>query len=189
MTVHPVYLVIDTSGSTVIDRWIDSCNSVLPHLMEALEGRAEKSYRLSVLGYGTEASVLLGLSEVRTVDLLPALWSRGFSSLASAISLLNATIRADMNQLKEDGVEHSPPIAAVVLHGLPTDSAESLLEACRALRDAMPSLRMVAVAPAGTDPVSLAGIGIIYHRLVAAGEAAAQLGPAVVDTVLSAVTK
>jgi len=185
--VEATYIVVDTSGSTVTDRWIDACNSVLPHVMEALEADGangtDRRRHISVITYGTESDVVLRLSEVDGIDLLPGLWADGFSSMAAGLETLARTAASDLAQLRSDGFAVEAPTAVVVAHGLPTDPPGHVIEVRRSLGDLVEGIRVVGVAPEGTDPLALAGLGLEPFRLVPPESAGSMLPAAVIDLV------
>jgi uncharacterized protein YegL len=186
--VRPVYLLLDTSGSTVRDRWIGACNSVLPHVVEALEGRQSKGsdvlYHLSLMTYGTTVSLEIGLAEVNEIRALPALSAEGLSSLASALAALAKVVQDDAAQLRSDGFTIAPPSATVIMHGLPTDRASYLLASRLALEEASPSPCLHAVCSAGTDPLVLRGLGFHRWSFVQEADASTELAATVSNALI-----
>ena len=187
-TQQPIYLVIDTSGSTVRDRWIDACNSVLPRVVESLEERqghrSEQAYLLCLLTYATTATLQFGLMDVSEINTLPALTPGGFSSLASALALLNEAVIADMIQLRSDGMGYAVPKVTVVMHGLPTDSASELVTIRSQDSGGSPSMCLHAVCPVGVDPLALRGLGFHTATFVEDASASSKLAAAVVGALV-----
>ncbi len=162
-TVWPVYLAIDTSGSTRRCGLISALNDALPHIIEGLEARQsfQLSVRFCLVSWNTEATVLVGLSELSTLEGIPELVPGGFSSLASALRRLRADVEFDLGQLAADGVKHKRPACILLADGLPTDRHENLLEGCSILvgtRNAgSPFVHLVTTTR--IDPLAIAAFG------------------------------
>lgn len=165
--VRPVYVLIDSSGSTVRGGFAAACAQALPLLVDAAGRRPGTG--VSVLAYGTAARVLVRLSEPGNVRLIPAITPGGLSSLAAGLRSLAQSWLEDSSQLAADGIGCLPPVGFVVADGLPTDRAEDLLAARDALDDVPADLapRLHAAMPAGVDPLPIAGLRMIFHPLLA----------------------
>lgn len=128
---RPVYVLLDTSGSTLRNGFAPACEEVLPQLVDAAGRRP--GILLSVLTYGTQAKALLTISDPANIRFIPELLPAGLSSLASGLRLLAESVRQDTAQLTADGLVCLPPSALVVADGLPTDPAADLMTARDAL--------------------------------------------------------
>ena len=164
--VVPCYVVVDTSGSTFADRWIDATNAMLPLIVQTLEGDGPPPRSLCLVSFADTAEVRSYLSDASSVESLPAFAAGGFSSLASAFCCLADVIGSDLTQLKADGMIPETPIGVFVLHGLPTDPPDRLLAARATLKEACPGLRSGVVTPAETDILSLEGLSLGRRSLV-----------------------
>lgn len=172
---RPVYVLLDTSGSTVRNGFAAACATALPQLVHAA-GR-HPGVLLSVLTYGTQAQTLLAISDPAEVHFIPELLPAGLSSLASALRLLARSVRQDTSQLTADGLVCLPPGALVVADGLATDPAADLMSARDELDAAVAEVAGPA-APAPTpvytsppddgDRLAVAGLRMTF-RLLAPG--------------------
>jgi hypothetical protein len=160
-SVEPYYVLVDSSGSTARNAWLDSCYLALPSLVTALESdRSDPiAKRLCLISYATESSIQIGLSNPADIAELPPLRAVGLSSLASAFELLAEILPADQSQCRSDGESWSRPKVIVVMDDLPTDPSDSVLDASRILMDVGPAPCLHSVAPASLDGLSLSGIG------------------------------
>jgi uncharacterized protein YegL len=163
-TTRAVYLVIDTSGSTVLEGFSEACHQALPLLIDA--AAAGEGIRVCLLGYGCSAQVLLRLTMATEVQVIPPLAVGGLSSLASALTTLAQVIQDDQAQLEADGIGWPDPSVLVLADGLPTDTDQDLLAARDALDSAVGSTLLVhAALPAGTDELVMAGLRMSLHPL------------------------
>jgi hypothetical protein len=169
---RPVYVLLDTSGSTVRNGFVSACERVLPQLVDTAGQRP--GVLLSVLTYGTQAEVLLSISEPGDISFIPALRPAGLSSLASGLQLLAGSVRQDIAQLTADGLACLPPGMLVIADGLPTDPAAGLLAARDALDTAVAGLPgPAAQAPAPVyasrpdegDQLAVTGLRMAHHPL------------------------
>jgi uncharacterized protein YegL len=159
-----VYLLIDTSGSTVLQGFAEASEQALPLLMDA--AAAVGGTRVCLLGYGSTAQVLLRLAVAADVQVIPPLAVSGLSSLASALTVLASLLQGDQAQLEADGLEWPGPAVLVLADGLPTDADEDLLAAREALDEiAGPDLVVHAAMPADTDRLAIAGLRMRLHPL------------------------
>jgi uncharacterized protein YegL len=160
--VQPTYLVIDTSGSTALNGWIGRVNALLPTFVEKLE-RVEKQssleVRISMIHFGTTASVFLPLTAATSIELIPTLRAEGFTTLSSAIRILATTISEDSASLHEDGYTVVKPVSWFFLHDLPTDRPDDVLTALDALFRDVNFSEVHLVCSEGIDPISLRGLG------------------------------
>jgi hypothetical protein len=163
-----VYLLVDTSGSTVRDGFSAACNQVLPGIVEAVGQRTGALF--SLLSFGTAASVLVRLSDPVSIHVIPPLVPSGLSSLVAGLRLLAGCIDEDARQLLADGIEWHPPFAFVLADGLPTDPDAEVLAAREALDDVLAGItaRLHAALPGDTDRLAVAGLQMIFHPLLPA---------------------
>lgn len=166
-----VYLLVDTSGSTVRDGFSAACNQVLPGVVEAVGQRTGALF--SLLSFGTAASVLVRLSDPASIRVIPPLIPSGLSSLVAGLRLLAGCIDEDARQLSADGIGWRPPFAFVLADGLPTDPDVEVLAAREALDDfpAGTTARLHAALPGDTARLAVAGLRMIFHPLLPATSA------------------
>jgi hypothetical protein len=163
-TVVPFYLLVDASGSTKRRGWLKLFHLALPAFVRTLEEleTTELMPRMSIISYGTDVSVRLALTAPSDLDRLPQFVSAGVSSLATGLSELRQVIDSDAIQLEVDGLAARRPTVVLVADGLPTDPPEALLVARAGVEALGPRTPCVhCVHPAGTDLISLAGLGVL----------------------------
>lgn len=174
--VRPVYVLLDTSGSTVRGGFAAGRDQAMPMLIDAAAHQG--GLLLAILGYGTRADSLVWLSDPADIKLVPEVPPAGLSSLAAGLCLLADSVRADATRLAVDGVDCLPPATLIVADGLPTDPAPALLEARSALDEAIADalathgtdvpvdrLAPVFAAPPDTDLLAIAGLRMDFHPL------------------------
>jgi uncharacterized protein YegL len=174
--VRPVYLLLDTSGSTVRGGFAAGLGQAMPMLIDAAARHG--GLLLAIIGYGTRAETLVWLSDPADISLIPEVPPAGLSSLAAGLRLLADSVRADASRLAADGITCLPPAALIIADGLPTDPATALLEARADLDDATADaaatprasarasgLLPVFAAPADTDRLAVAGLRMDFHPL------------------------
>lgn len=173
---RPVYVLLDTSGSTVRGGFAVGRDQAMPMLVDAAARHG--GLLLAILGYGTRADTLVWLSDPADIKLVPEVPPAGLSSLAAGLRLLADSVRADATRLAADGVHCLPPATLIVADGLPTDPAPALLEARSALDDAIAdaatiqhaadqvdSQVLVFAAPPDTDLLAVAGLRMDFYPL------------------------
>src|SRR4051794_33555622 len=111
---HLLYVLTDTSGSTVRGGFNAGWNRALPSLVTVVERIAGPQTFISFLSYADDASVRIALQRVGDLEILPVLQAGGLSALASAFRLLARTIDEDCAQLAADGLGFEPPVAILV---------------------------------------------------------------------------
>ncbi len=176
--VRPVYVLLDISGSTVRDGFAAGLSQAMPLLIDAAAHQG--GLLLAILGYGTRADTLVWLSNPADIRLIPEVRPVGLSSMAAGLRLLADSVRADTARLAADDITCLLPAALIVADGLPTDPAPVLLEARSALDEAVADaaatlsagapvegLVPVFAAPAETDRLAIAGLGLDFHPLAA----------------------
>jgi Mg-chelatase subunit ChlD len=182
-----VYLVIDTSGSTVRNGFGQACNQALPGVVAALEECCGPSARLGLIAYGTAARCLVPLTPVADLEIIPALRPAGLSSVAAGLRLLATTLATDRHQLGADGVSAGGTLAVLVTDGLPTDPGGDVLAARDRLAAVSPvPPRLHVTVPPGIDALAIAGLGGTVHPL--AGTGPAEVAASLVAAVRAAVT-
>jgi hypothetical protein len=172
---RPVYILLDTSGSTVRGGFAASLGQAMPTLIDAATRHG--GLLLAIIGYGTRADTLVWLTDPADISLIPEVPPAGLSSLAAGLRLLADSVRADAARLAADGITCLPPAALIIADGLPTDPATALLEARSDLDDAMADaaaprasagaggLVPVFAAPGDTDRLAIAGLRMDFHPL------------------------
>lgn len=176
--VRPVYILLDTSGSTVRGGFAAARSQAMPMLIDAAARHG--GLLLAILGYGTRAGHLVWLSDPADIRLIPEVIPSGLSSMAAGLRLLADSVRTDTARLAADGMTCLPPAMLIVADGLPTDPALVLLEARSALDDAIAdaaatqhpgapaaSLAPVFAAPPDTDRLAIAGLRMDFYPLAA----------------------
>ncbi len=174
---RPVYVMIDTSGSTLRGGFAAGSQRALPQLVDV--AASHLGVLMSVLAYSTRADTIVWLSEPASIELIPAVTPAGLSSLAAGLRLLADSVGHDASRLAADGVPCLPPAVLVLADGLPTDPAADLLDARSALDDALgaagrgaanggaPGPAPVFAAPPGTDQLAVAGLRMTFEPLAA----------------------
>lgn len=165
---RPVYIMLDVSGSTVRGGFAACRDQSIPMLVD--EAGRHAGLLVSVLGYATEASTLVWLSDPADIELIPGVTPAGLSSLAAGLRLLAHTAREDMARLAADGIAFLPPAALIVADGLPTDPADDLLAARGLVDDSLADVGGLAAppvfaAPAATDRLAVVGLRLNFHPL------------------------
>jgi uncharacterized protein YegL len=167
MAQFPVlYLLLDASGSTVLEHFNLGCNQALPGLVATIEHGWGGAARIGVLSYGSTATVRVPLTAVANLVMIPELPAAGLSSMAAGFRLLAQTIEADRHQLTADALAHADPTIVVVADGPPTDAEPELIDARNQLDSvaaAPPDVHLV--VPTGTDTRSLDRLRVTRHRL------------------------
>lgn len=174
--VRPVYILLDTSGSTVRGGFAAGRSQAMPMLIDAAARHG--GLLLAILGYGARADTLVWLSDPADIKLIPEVPPAGLSSLAAGLRLLADSVRADAARLAADGIACLPPATLIVADGLPTDPAPALLEPRSELDDAMAdaaatqdtdapvgSLVPIFAAPPDTDQLAIAGLRMDFCPL------------------------
>lgn len=166
-----VYLLADTSGSTVRDGFNAGWNFALP-LLVALAEQSDGG-RISFLSYADDAALHVRLTPARDLTMIPWMPPGGLSSMAAGLRLLGRTIGEDRRQLRSDGLPPARAVTVVVADGLPTDADEEVLDAREQLAREATALHVA--APPGEDLLALAGLRAAVHP-VRAGDAATVAG-------------
>lgn len=165
---RPVYIMLDVSGSTVRGGFAACRDQSIPMLVD--EAARHAGLLVSVLGYATQANMLVWLSDPADIGLIPAVTPAGLSSLAAGLRLLARTAREDAARLAADGIACLPPAVLIVADGLPTDPADDLLAARGLVDDSLAGVGGLAAppvfaAPAPTDRLAVAGLRLNFHPL------------------------
>jgi len=119
----PFYLIADASYSMAQDGKIDTLNGLLPQLRDELVRNpvVGDMVRFGLIDFSDDASVVLPLTDVRQVEVLPVLETRGGTSFAAALTLLKQQIEQDYAQLNADGFSIKRTTAVFLSDGEPTD--------------------------------------------------------------------
>lgn len=171
-----MYVLADTSGSTVRDGFHEGVHLALPHLVHLAESRG---VRFCLAGYGDGARLQVTLIGAGDLTMIPRMPAGGLSSLAAGLRVVAAAVGHDVSQLRSDGIEPGRPVTLVLAHGLGTDRDEQVLEARRPLAG-----DLHVSAPAGEDRLAYAGLGATLHpmRLGSAGTVAGSVVAAARET-------
>ncbi len=127
----PFYLVADASYSMSQDNKIDTLNQLLPELRDELVRNpvVGDMVRFGLLDFSDDATVVMPLTDVRTVEVLPALAPRGGTSFVAAFKLLRQQIDSDYALLKADGFTIKRTTAVLLSDGAPTDDESAWRQA------------------------------------------------------------
>jgi len=120
--VLPFYLVCDESSS-MTGPPIEAINDSLPKLHGEIGSNpvvADKT-RFCLIGFSSDAQVLLQLADLSSVTSMPVLQAGGATSYRSAFDLLYDSITADVATLKADGNQVYRPAVFFLSDGQPTD--------------------------------------------------------------------
>jgi len=133
----PFYLVADVSYSMQQDGKLDTLNQLLPQLRDELVRNpvVGDMVRFGLLDFSDEATVVLPLTDIRSVEVLPTLAVRGGTSFAQAFHALRQQIEVDYSQLRADGFSIKRTTAVFLSDGAPTDEEMDWRQAYTALTD------------------------------------------------------
>lgn len=125
--VLPIYFVADESGSMIDD--MEDLNVGLSVLLDTLhaESMAAAKVRFSVIGFGTDAAVYLHAVDLREIDEMPKLQTRGMTNYSTAFNTLRTAIPDDVDRLKSEGYLVNRPAVFFLSDGVPTDDWEESL--------------------------------------------------------------
>lgn len=143
--VLPFYLVCDESHS-MAGEGIDAINDALPDLHAEISTNpmvADKT-RFSIIGFASDAQVLLPLSDLSDIEEMPAAQARGGTSFAPAFQLLERQIASDVQMLKGDGHKVYRPVVFFMSDGNPLDAEEDWHSAHRSLVESRTHPKIVA---------------------------------------------
>jgi uncharacterized protein YegL len=121
--VLPFYLVCDESSS-MSGTPIQAMNDSLPKLHAEIGSNpvvADKT-RFCLIGFSSDAQVLLPLADLSTLQTMPGLQASGGTSFSAAFDLLYDTITSDVRELKADGNQVYRPAVFFLSDGQPTDN-------------------------------------------------------------------
>lgn len=123
----PFYLVADVSYSMTQDGKIDTLNDLLPQLRDELVRNpvVGDMVRFGLIDFSDDAGVVMPLTDIRAVEVLPMLQTRGGTSYAAAFHALRTQIEQDYAQLKADGFSIKRTTAVFLSDGAPTDDDAS----------------------------------------------------------------
>lgn len=190
-TVHPVYLLLDVSGSAARDGFVDHLNQAMPMIVDEVAHREHDSRprHLGVATFASEGKTLLTLDDPSRIEHIPALQAGGLGSLSAGMTLLAVTIEQDAIQAVADRMERRAAARLVIVtDGMPVDSSESLIAAGRELRSRTRELLDEVVILVVNDLVrtDLAALGPRVAYLSPVGLTPTALSAAVLECVFSA---
>ena len=157
----PVYLLLDTSGS-MSGEPIEAVKNGVQLLVSTLrqDPHALETAYLSIIGFGSSASVLAPLTEVSAFQ-PPALVASGTTSMGEALRLLATRVDQEVTRTTAETKGDWKPLVFLMTDGLPTDEWAAAAQQLRAKKLG----RIVACAAgAGADTSLLAEItGEVFH--------------------------
>lgn len=117
----PVYLLLDTSGSMAGEP-IEAVKNGLQLLVSTLrqDPHALETAYLSVIGFGSDAKVLVPLTELVSFQ-PPTISAGGTTAMGAALSLLARQIDAEVTRTTADAKGDWKPIVFLMTDGHPTD--------------------------------------------------------------------
>jgi len=117
----PVYLLLDTSGS-MSGEPIEAVKNGLQLLVSTLrqDPHALETAYLSVIGFGSDATVLVPLTELVSFQ-PPTISASGTTAMGAALSLLARQIDAEVTRTTADAKGDWKPIVFLMTDGHPTD--------------------------------------------------------------------
>jgi uncharacterized protein YegL len=167
-----LYVLVDTSGSTIRGQVNAGVNMALPQFVACVEERFGSAGRFCLTSYGTDAVMRVPLARAADISFLPQLAADGLSSLAAGLTAVARAVAADRGQLLADGEDVPTPAVVVVADGLPTDAGDVLMDARDSLDEA--GVREVdLVVPDSVDTLAVAGLRVRRHTLTTGDPAGA----------------
>lgn len=127
----PFYLVVDVSYSMIEDGKMDTANTLVEELKNALIEHpviADK-VRFGVIDFSDDAQVVLPLCDLSMQEHDASFSARGSTSYVAAFRTLRSQIQQDVSQLKADGFDVHRPAAFFISDGEPTDDPAAWREA------------------------------------------------------------
>lgn len=133
--VLPIYLVLDASGS--MSGVLGELNLGLTSLLDELhkDTMAAAKVRISILSFSDTVITHVNMVDMRTIEHLPQVASRGGTSYVAAFEDLRSRIDGDVNQLRSDGYGVYRPAVFFLSDGNPTDLDVQWRGALAQLRD------------------------------------------------------
>ena len=127
----PVYLLLDTSGSMAGEP-IEAVKNGVQMLVSTLrqDPHALETAYLSIIGFGSSASVLVPLTELAAFQ-LPSLTASGTTSMGEALKLLATQIDAEVTRTTADTKGDWKPLVFLMTDGLPTDDWQAGADALK----------------------------------------------------------
>lgn len=127
----PVYLLIDTSGS-MMGEPIEAVKNGVQLLVSTLrqDPHALETAYLSIIGFGTTASVLVPLTELSAFQ-PPALAASGTTSMGEALKTLALQIDKEVTRTTADTKGDWKPLVFLMTDGNPTDNWKAGLDELR----------------------------------------------------------
>lgn len=127
----PVYLLIDTSGS-MMGEPIEAVKNGVQLLISTLrqDPHALETAYLSIIGFGSAASVLVPLTELAAFQ-PPALAASGTTSMGEALKLLATQVDKEVTRTTADTKGDWKPLVFLMTDGNPTDNWKAGLDELR----------------------------------------------------------
>jgi len=117
----PFYLVCDESAS-MSGAPIEAMNLALPELHQeiGMNPLVSDKTQFGIIGFSTEAEVLLELADLSRLRVIPKLRAKGGTNYAAALKLLKVQIQNDLERLKSQGNTVYRPVVFFLTDGMPT---------------------------------------------------------------------
>ena len=127
----PVYLLLDTSGSMTGEP-IEAVKNGVQLLVSTLrqDPHALETAYLSIIGFGSSASVLVPLTELAAFQ-SPSLQASGTTAMGDALILLSRQIETEVARTTADTKGDWKPLVFLVTDGLPTDDWRAGVQALK----------------------------------------------------------
>lgn len=127
----PVYLLLDTSGSMTGEP-IEAVKNGVQLLVSTLrqDPHALETAYLSIIGFGSSASVLVPLTELAAFQ-SPSLQASGTTAMGDALILLSRQIETEVARTTADTKGDWKPLVFLMTDGLPTDDWRAGVQALK----------------------------------------------------------
>lgn len=123
VTVLPVYLVVDTSGS-MSGESINAINDELIHLLDSLRRQPDQveTIRIALIQFDSYASEVFPLTDLQDIT-VPNLQAGGATDYGAAFRLVRQLIARDVAELRTIGLRIFRPVMVFITDGHPVDSS------------------------------------------------------------------
>jgi uncharacterized protein YegL len=128
----PTYVVLDTSKSMKDHERLlnDTLGNILNTLFQ--KPRISEFIQLSIITFNTMPSLVLKMTELRSLERVPTITCGGSTKFAPVFDLLRARIEADLPNLRRAGISVLRPVVFLLTDGAPSDRPDGTWEAAHA---------------------------------------------------------